>query len=617
MAVINILDHQTIDKIAAGEVVERPSSVVKELVENAIDAGAAAVTVEIRDGGTSLIRVTDNGGGIEKDQVHSAFLRHATSKITSADDLAELTSLGFRGEALASIAAVSMVELISKTPQELTGIRYVIEGGIEREWEEIGAPEGTTVLVRNLFYNTPPRKKFLKQPQTEGSYVADLMEHLAMSNPDVSFKFISNGQTRFYTTGNGDLSEIIYRIYGKEISREVIPICYRTEGLTIDGLLGKTVISRANRNYEIFFVNGRYIKSTLISKAIEEGYREYLMQHKFPFCVLHFQIDTGRIDVNVHPTKMEVRIAEGPAFYETVRDAINSTLHDTEMIPGISLAEEKSSKSSRAVVKESVPEPFESRRIAQNTATRMDTPVYDRMHQAVNYSAGSTAADNDSNIAAVSGEIAINPAQMELFDDKILSEQARQQFEIIGQLFDTYWLVSYEDKLLIIDQHAAHEKVKYERLVRRFHEHDPASQAIYPPIIVTLDSRERECYLRHADDFESLGFVVEEFGGNDYAIRGIPLDLYGFRERELFREILEELADESVSCTPESVRIRIASMACKAAVKGNMKLSLQEAGELIDELMTLDNPYHCPHGRPTIISMTKYELEKKFKRIVT
>lgn len=641
MAAINILDNRTIDKIAAGEVVERPSSVVKELVENAIDAGAGAITVEIKDGGTTLIRVTDNGSGIEKSQIHNAFLRHATSKISSADDLTELVSLGFRGEALASIAAVSMVELISKTPQELTGTRYVIEGGVEKELEEIGAPDGTTVLVRNLFFNTPPRKKFLKQSQTEGSYVADLMEHLAMSNPGVSFKFIMNGQTKFYTTGNNDLSEIIYRIYGKEISRELVPFHYDNEGVSIEGLLGKSVILRSNRNYEIFYVNGRYIKSTLISKAIEEGYREYLMQHKFPFCVLHFRIDTNRIDVNVHPTKMEVRIADGPAFYDTVREAIHEALHATEMIPEVTLTEEKSKKVDSSAVKESVPEPFERRRIAQAAAERADEAFYevisrdhtskDRVNEPVRYNSLTNTVNTEAMADTINIDIATNadnitksvesagvtPTQMELFDDKILSEQARANYEIIGQLFETYWLVSYEDKLLIIDQHAAHEKVKYERLVKHFREHDIVSQTINPPMIVTLSGRERECFLKHADDFEALGFIIEEFGGNDYAIRGVPMDLYGYEEKEFFREILDELADESVTGTPESIRIRIATMACKAAVKGNMRLTRQEAEQLIDELLTLDNPYHCPHGRPTIISMTKYEIEKKFKRIIT
>ncbi len=630
MAVINILDHQTIDKIAAGEVVERPSSVVKELVENAIDSGADAVTVELKDGGTTLIRVTDNGSGIEKSQIGNAFLRHATSKISSADDLTDLVSLGFRGEALASIAAVSMVELISKTPQELTGIRYVIEGGIEKEDEEIGAPDGTTVLVRNLFYNTPPRKKFLKQPQTEGSYVADLMEHLAMSNPGISFKFIMNGQTKFYTTGNNDLQEIIYRIYGKEISRELIPFHFDKDGVSINGLLGKPVINRANRNYEIFYVNGRYIKSTLISKAIEEGYREYLMQHKFPFCVLHFQIDTKRIDVNVHPTKMEVRIADEPLFYETVKNAIHDALHVTEMIPEVSLTKETHDKNHKVTMKESVPEPFERRRIAAaedgneyKTTLSVGVSSSDRVHEKALYNVSSSdissrnLCNTEKSVVSMSHKLTDSTVQMELFDNKILSEQARVNYEIIGQLFDTYWLISYDDKLLIIDQHAAHEKVKYERLMKRFREHDIVSQTINPPIIITLSGREKECYLKHRDDFNALGFTIEEFGGNDYAVRGVPMDLYGYEEKEFFHEILDELSAEAVTGTPETIRIRIATMACKAAVKGNMRLTIEEAEQLIDELLTLDNPYNCPHGRPTIISMTKYELEKKFKRIVT
>lgn len=657
MASINVLDHQTIDKIAAGEVVERPFSVVKELVENAIDAGADAITVEIKDGGISLIRVTDNGGGIEKSQVSNAFLRHATSKIVSVDDLTDLVSLGFRGEALASIAAVSMVELISKTPQDLTGIRYVIEGGMEKGQEEIGAPEGTTVLVRNLFYNTPPRKKFLKQPQTEGSYVADLMEHLAMSNPRIAFKFILNGQTRFYTTGNADLKEIVYRIYGKEIASQLVPFFFEKEGMSVSGLLGKPVINRANRNYEIFYVNGRYIKSKLFSKAIEEGYREYLMQHKFPFCVLHFEIDTRQIDVNVHPTKMEIRIAGEAAFYDTVKDAVHEALHRVEMIPEVTLSgkDDGSGSKKEKKAKLSVPEPFEQNRIAQERASsparaasieqlyRKNQPDRNRRKKQDNLAVLDDLTGKNSEVdlrnlmsrdkqtdpvernclkEAVNYQVDEGsappslPEQMELFEEKILSPIARTRFELIGQLFDTYWLVSYENKLLIIDQHAAHEKVKYERLMKRFKDHDIVSQTISPPMVLTLSGSERECCLKHALVFESLGFVVEEFGGNDYAVRGVPLDLYGYGEQEFFREILDELMQQPVSGTPESIRSRIATMACKAAVKGNMRLSPKEADELIDELLTLDNPYHCPHGRPTIISMTKYEIEKKFKRIV-
>lgn len=622
MAKINILDNQTIDKIAAGEVVERPASVVKELVENAIDAGASAVTVEIKEGGTTLIRVTDNGGGIEKSQVEIAFLRHATSKISSVEDLTSLVSLGFRGEALASIAAVAQVELITKTPEELTGIRYVIEGGVEKEREEIGAPTGTTLIVRNLFFNTPPRKKFLKMPRTEGSYVAELMEHLAMSNPEISFKFLLNGQTKFYTTGSGDLREIVYRIYGKEISGELLDFSCERDGMRITGLLGKPAINRANRSFEIFYMNGRYIRSALISKAVEEGYREYLMQHKFPFCILHFQIDTEKIDVNVHPAKLEVRIADGPAFHEAVKEAVFDALHGREMIPEVTLLdgrdENKKGEEDKAQTKEraSVPEPFEERRLAENR--RRETESYGNKTGFPEYKAPEQEAVLQGILLRqdkpVYGES--SNEQLNLFDSRILSRETRPQFEIIGQIFETYWLIIYENKLLIVDQHAAHEKVKYERLMKQFREKNVLSQTLNPPTILTLNNREKECLAAHREDFAALGFVVEEFGGSDYAIRGVPMDLYGYGEGEFFCEVLDELADEAVSGTPESIRIRIATMACKAAVKGNMRISQAEMESLLDELLTLENPYNCPHGRPTMISMSKQELERKFKRIV-
>lgn len=622
MAKINILDNQTIDKIAAGEVVERPASVVKELVENAIDAGASAVTVEIKEGGTTLIRVTDNGGGIEKSQVENAFLRHATSKISSADDLTSLVSLGFRGEALASIAAVAQVELITKTPEELTGIRYVIEGGVEKEREEIGAPTGTTLIVRNLFFNTPPRRKFLKMPRTEGSYVAELMEHLAMSNPEISFKFLLNGQTKFYTTGSGDLREIVYRIYGKEISGELLDFSCERDGMRITGLLGKPAINRANRSFEIFYMNGRYIRSALISKAVEEGYREYLMQHKFPFCILHFQIDTEKIDVNVHPAKLEVRIADGPAFHEAVKEAVYEALHGREMIPDVTLSdgrdENKKGEEDKAQTKEraSVPEPFEERRLAENR--RRETESYGNKTGFPKYKAPEQESVLQGILLRqdkpVYGES--SNEQLNLFDSRILSRETRPQFEIIGQIFETYWLIVYENKLLIVDQHAAHEKVKYERLMKQFREKNVLSQTLNPPTILTLNNREKECLAAHREDFAALGFVVEEFGGSDYAIRGVPMDLYGYGEGEFFCEVLDELADEAVSGTPESIRIRIATMACKAAVKGNMRISQAEMESLLDELLTLENPYNCPHGRPTMISMSKQEMERKFKRIV-
>lgn len=602
MAKITVLDHQTIDQIAAGEVVERPASIVKELVENAIDSGADRITVEIKDGGISMIRVTDNGSGIEKSEIRNAFLRHATSKIHSANDLTDLVSLGFRGEALASIAAVSMVEAVSKVKEELTGVRYLIEGGEEKEAEEIGAPKGTTILVRNLFYNTPARRKFLKQPQTEGSYVAELMEHLALSRPDVAFSFLINHQNKFHTSGNNDLKEVIYRIYGREIAGELTYIHIDREGFGVDGYLGKPIINRSNRNFEIFFINGRYIKSSLISKAVEEGYKEYLMQHKFPFCILHFNVDTARLDVNVHPTKMEVRIADGPVFFSMVQESIYESLHQKEMIPQIVFDKDKIEKEEERKQKEREraesgmntkekelpPEPFERVRINSTTEPAM-------VREPVSY-----------------GE------QQTLFDDRLLSVEAKERYEMIGQLFDTYWLISYQNQLLIVDQHAAHEKVKFERLIRQFEQNEPISQNLQPPIIVTLNAKEKECLRQYRDYFAQLGFEAEEFGGNEYALCSVPADLYGFGESEYFREMMDELTQAgNLGNTPDAIRSKIASMACKAAVKGNMQLSRAEAEALIDELLTLENPYHCPHGRPVIVSMSKTELERKFKRIVS
>ncbi len=652
---INILDNQTIDKIAAGEVVERPSSIVKELVENAIDSGANAITVEIKDGGISFIRVTDNGCGIEKSQIRNAFLRHATSKISSADDLTDLVSLGFRGEALASIAAVSMVEAISKVKEELMGVRYSIEGGVEKELEDVGAPDGTTFIVRNLFYNTPPRKKFLKQPQTEGSYIADLMEHLAISHPDISFHFIINNQNKFNTSGSNDLKEIIYRIYGKDIVNELIEVHTEGEGFRIDGFLGKPIINRSNRNYELFYINGRYIKSNLLNKAVEDGYKEYLMQHKFPFCVLHFTIDTKRIDVNVHPSKMEVRISNGQEFYEALRDIIFNVLHNREMIPDVSLtsnaesakeAREAARRENKSASRHRTPEPFEIRRIEQERAGNTDKStnkvIYEtetrksatnQLNSPISYNAGNNQSQieqkptgqaptdqslSKSDRSELRPEQPLSkPEQLTIFDDKLLSAKARESYEIIGQLFETYWLISYQDKLLIIDQHAAHEKVKYERFVKQFTTNNIVSQSMNPPVIITLNGREKTCLIQNMPHFEALGFTIEEFGGNDYAISSVPMDLYGLGEAELFYEFMDELSDEVIGATPDSIRMKIATMACKAAVKGNTRISRQEAEALIDELLSLENPYNCPHGRPTIVSMSKYELEKKFKRIVT
>lgn len=590
MAGIQVLDQHTIDQIAAGEVVENPKSVVKELVENAIDAGAKAVSVEILDGGTSFIRVTDNGAGIAAREIRTAFYRHATSKITGIEDLETVMTLGFRGEALSSIAAVSETEVVTKTPDALTGIRYCINGGAEASVEEVGAPNGTTIIVRNLFYNVPARKKFLKHPKTEGAYVAELMELLALSHPDVSFHFVQNRQEKFHTSGNGDLKELIHRIYGRETAAALREISASTnDGLKLWGYLGEPTLNRSTRSFEIFFVNGRFIKNSVLQKALEEGYKEYLMQHKFPFAVLHLSVSPDTIDVNVHPAKLEIKFHDASQVYDFVSDAVFSALKQNEMIPDEHAADRLFPLHTDTVAgvllqKRSVeraPQPFEENR------------------------------------AKVVQEIKAPPTAPEPVREKVLSNESRRHFRIIGQVFETYWLFEYKDNLYMIDQHAAHEKVNYERFLKRYRNREMMTQSINPPLIAQLTSSEAELFRLYAPFFKDLGFVIEPFGGSDYAIREIPLDLYGSTNaRELFLAVLDELSEESGMTDPKVITDKIASMACKASVKGSTLMHEEEIEALLDELLTLENPYNCPHGRPTIITMSKYELDKRFQRVV-
>lgn len=683
---IEILDQQTIDKIAAGEVIERPSSVVKELVENAIDAKASAITVEIKEGGISFIRITDNGCGIEKDQVPLAFLRHSTSKIRSVEDLVTVSSLGFRGEALSSIAAVAQVELITKTSQGLSGVRYVIEGGKEKSLEEIGAPEGTTFLVRNLFYNTPARRKFLKTAQTEAGYIGDLMERLALSHPEISFKLIVNNQPKLHTSGNSNLKEIIYHIYGRDIAANLIEIQGEDELFSIRGFIGKPLISRGNRNFENYFINGRYVKSSLIAKSIEEAYKSFVMQHKYPFTVLHISINGKLLDVNVHPTKMELRFSNGEAVYQFLTKLIRDAINESELVYQVTLEKEREEKArqeqerrERLRSSRQAPEPFETKRLeAIKNAIRKDSP-YESKYEKVSarnkiqipkvpvkhVPASVPGAAPDSGIIrenrehtqqpALIAETSAYPVQTELRLEntehmaqaevtaeasgylsqsktaakasdqteqapgsarKLLDASSRKEHKIIGQLFETYWLVEFDNQLYIIDQHAAHEKVLYERTLASLHTKEFTSQNIYPPILLTLNMQEEALLNKYMDYFQKLGFEIEPFGGKEYSVTAIPANLFGLNGQELVVEILDSLSDFHGNETPQMITEKIASMSCKAAVKGNQKLSRAEIEALIGELLTLENPYHCPHGRPTIISMSKYELEKKFKRVL-
>lgn len=685
MAKIAVLDQKTINQIAAGEVVERPSSVVKELIENAIDAGASAVTVEIREGGIRFIRITDNGCGIEKNEVPFAFLRHSTSKIRSVEDLMTTSSLGFRGEALSSIAAVAQVELVTKTRTSFIGSRYIIEGGEEKGCYEIGCPEGTTFLVRNLFYNTPARRKFLKSPVTEAGYISDLIERLAVSHPEISFKFINNNKTILHTSGNRNLKDIIYHVYGREITSQLLPLDDETTETSIHGWIGKPVISRGNRNYENYFINGRYIRSSLISKAIEEAYKPYTMQHKYPFTVLHLTVDSSKVDVNVHPTKMELRFSEGETIYRAVFNAIRTALSGRTLIPDAALSKEKKEKPN---IPGNIPEPFETKRklveegalgLKQQKPIRPETgqealpipagsSIYEEFsahlpaeetgstkeglqqyaqtarERALEQMVQSNLFNDNTKIKStsfssaepivrettVSAEtspvtLAVTESEQQTLFQENLKETEKEAFlkkesvkrhKIIGQLFSTYWLVEFEQQLFIIDQHAAHEKILYERTINRLKEKEFLSQLLSPPIILSLSLKEEEVVLSQKEILGQLGFTIEPFGGREYAVSSIPADMFGLEGKELLLEFLDDLAEEAPKGTPDIILERIASLSCKAAVKGNKRLSVEEAKTLIDELMTLENPFHCPHGRPTIISMTKYEIEKKFKRIV-
>lgn len=760
MRKIAVLDQNTIDKIAAGEVVERPSSVVKELVENAIDAGATAVTVEITDGGKKLIRITDNGAGIEADQIPLAFLRHATSKIEKVEDLEQIASLGFRGEALSSIAAVSQVELITKTPSAVSGSRYIIEGGVEHSLEELGAPEGTTFLVRNLFYNTPARSKFLKSDMTEANYIHTLMEQLALSHPEISFKYIQNRQVKLHSSGNYSVKDVIYSVYGRDITKALLDAEFENDFMKITGFVGKPEIARGNRGFENYYINGRYVKNNIITKAIESAYKGFLMQHKFPFVSLQMQMEGNDLDVNVHPAKREVRFAREQEVYEAVYDTVRRALTGKEMIPKVSVGRPEPETKETPVKSVSVPEPFEKKRreqlyghtekemqetgisgdraysgagsfVSKKTKLWMERPAYQSTvkEPSVSYSASHTTetkkpqvfsaseedlfqgtlrekqeeelkretetkrlaeenrelkntgcsqmkntvpvsentnqkkehwisekekpesgdflsepaeithtsdspektAQNLETVISVETEPGISaaesdqnshemaeqePRQLELFEEKLLAPESRERIRLVGQIFDTYWLAQFGDNFYIIDQHAAHEKVYYERLVKSFREKTVDSQYLNPPLIVTLNLQEENILKENQKYFSQFGFEIEEFGGKEYRISAVPATLYGFSEEALFLEMLDQLSGSGEKDALDIFASRLATMACKAAVKGNHAMSAKEAEKLIDELLTLDNPYHCPHGRPTIISMTRTELEKKFKRIV-
>lgn len=649
---IQVLDQETINKIAAGEVIERPSSVVKELVENAIDAGATAVTIEIKDGGISFIRITDNGSGISKDDIPMAFLRHSTSKIKSTEDLMNVSSLGFRGEALSSIAAVSQVELITKTADDFTGSRYVIEGGNEISLEEVGAPDGTTFIVRNLFYNTPVRRKFLKTAATEAGYVNALIEHLSLSHPDISFRFINNNQNKLHTSGNMNLKDIIYGVYGRDITSNLMEISGKTQDVEITGFIGKPVICRGNRGYENYYINGRYIKSSIITKAIEEAYKGYIMPHNYPFTAIHFKINPSIMDVNVHPTKMELRFSKNEFVYRFVLETVKECLANRELAARVKLPDpvkqQQSTKSpenikqtEKSYVQENTDsKPYQAPRIEPPRESFYNSTESSVKQKAVNENQTAGFIKNTTDYTKMpptrlpepfeikrsdemikedkkiyEAEKKQEAEQLSMFDTPLMSGKAKADYRIIGQLFETYWLIEYEDKFYMMDQHAAHEKILYERFMNHLKVKDMDTQMIMPPVIIELNMQQEDAYKRNKQAFSRLGFEIEEFGGNAYKVNGLPAGLPNINLKQMLIDMIDGLTDDN-STDLDIITERVATMSCKAAVKGNNKLSFEEAKELIEELMQAENPYNCPHGRPTLIVMSKYEVERKFKRIL-
>lgn len=716
---IKVLDQNTINKIAAGEVIEKPSSVIKELVENSIDSGATAVTVEVKGGGLSFLRVTDNGAGIKKDEVKLAFLRHATSKLVTVEDLLSISSLGFRGEALASIAAVAQVEMITKTADDVTGLRYQIHGGKEISSEEIGAPGGTTIIVRNLFYNTPARKKFMKTDATETSYIYDLMCRICMSHPEISFKFIANGTDKLFTSGNGKLRDIIYHIYGRDITSNLLEINAENDYMKISGYIARPCISRGNRSFEGYYVNHRYIKSAVLTKAIEDAFRTFVMIHKFPFTEINFQVRPDLLDVNVHPTKMELKFANSQDIYSFTYNAIRETLLFKELIPDVAPGKDPKPETFKQKDVGKAPEAFENKRreaivraeertvpqsqpeqhrpaepqsqpeqlssaetqtspqqlcpiepqtlpqpvrpvieiidetsssnnkgsdVIDNNKTEKPAGNYiyaDRkndlgrsvvqnrnvVNESPAYTAPAparpsvTAATQDSTVSAASDAAYIEKAgkkyvQQDMFQEKFLTKEARAKHRLIGQLFKTYWLIEYDGKFFIMDQHAAHEKVKYEELMENYKNKKIYSQYLMPPAVVTLSAAEIEFLHENMEMFEALGYQIENFGGREFKLNAVPDNLFGLDGRELFIDFIADASSSAKKVTIDTFIHKLSTMACKAAIKGNTEISFKEADALIDQLLKLENPYTCPHGRPTVISMTEAEIEKKFKRIV-
>jgi len=640
---IQLLDQHTINKIAAGEVVESPKSVVKELVENSIDAWATAVSVEIKEGGISYIRIADNGNGIPSTDVKTAFLRHATNKIRAIEDLENIFSLGFRGEALASIAAVAQVELQTKTKDEETGTKIIIHGGEILSFEQIACGEGTVIVVKNLFYNVPARRKFLKKPAMESGYISDVMNRFALGHPEVSLKYTNNQTLLLHTSGNNDLKTAMLHVYGKEVASSTLAVTHETKEFKLTGVIGLSEISRNNRNYETLFINGRFIKNKLVFSAVEAAYKTRLLIGKFPVFVLHLQMAAKDVDVNVHPAKMEVRFGDEDAIYKLFYDAVVNVFSEQVLIPKTTwdsntekrpiFAEKETGTQQEISLKEDF-EIEDDRKIEQIEEFKKIALEPRAEEKKISYDAKKipemkkTLRDVDELLGKKAGKqskVAENMGQYSIMQEEPISmvvakvEKKKETFfknyTIIGQMFATYWIVAQGESFYMIDQHAAHERVLYETLMERFRSEDIPSQRLISPVPLGLSGSEIAVLQEQYELFLQFGFDLEELFPGEYALSAVPYIIKEPSGVRFFIELLDLLADKTISSIYDTKILTIATMACKAAVKGNDRLDVQEANALIKQLLTLENPFTCPHGRPTMIEMSKYELEKKFKRV--
>ncbi len=602
---IHLLDQQVSNMIAAGEVVERPAAVVKELIENAIDANAQMITVEIKNGGKSYIRVSDNGNGIDNEDTVVAFERHATSKIKSATDLNSIFTLGFRGEALASIAAVAHVELITRTEDAEEGTHIIMKAGKLFSQQPAGCPKGTTIIVKNLFYNTPARMKFLKKDATEAGHIGDMVNRMVLGHPEISFRYINNEKEMTFTPGDNHLRSCVYSVYGKEYAKSMVEVKHNDSSIAIQGLAGKANIARANRTFQSFFINGRYIKSNTLTYALQQAYKNILMVNRFPVAVLHLKINPASIDVNVHPTKMEVKFSNEKQIFDAVYWAIKNALYSEKDIPEVTLSKDESFN---------YPKP--------NNKGYSRINETDIIQQKINVSRPNipfveAPSLNEKNSLKIE-EYREQDAKEDIFQINETSNiTSARPFKIIGQMFSTYIIIEKDEEMILIDQHAAHERLNYEKLMLDYTERTLMPQTRLVPVVIQLSNIEIEVVKAYNEFFKKIGFEVEDFGNNSVVIRQTPVSVGENHLKDLFLEIVNLIQKSNKEALTDMESHALYTIACKSAIKANRGMHMAEMEKLVEDILSLGNINTCPHGRPIMISLSKYKIEKEFKRVGT